>query len=317
MLARLTEKASQQRGVALITVLLIIAILTAIISRLSFSNQLWLRQVANGASLNQSRLATRAVQNWVSLILLKDDNDYDGHMDLWAQPFSPLPVGNGFVLGHIEDMQGRFNLNNLDQDNDTDRNALKQFERLLRLLDLNPGIAEAAVDWMDSDDKITGIWGAEDGYYLGMDPPYLAANRPFQDASELRQVRGVDRNTWYKLKPFVTALPEAGTLMNINTASPEVLAAIITEWGLPQEAIIEARRWSEMTNETPFRSIEDFYEQAPGFDDDELPDVLTVSSQFFMAHTQVEISGTRDRMASLYKRDKARAVVISQWREFE
>ena len=182
---------------------------------------------------------------------------------------------------------------------------------------MNPSIAEAAADWIDSDGRVTGIWGAEDGYYLGMDPPYLAANRPFQDASELRLVRGVDRNTWLKLKPFVTALPESGTPVNVNTASPEVLAAIITEWGLPQEAVIEARRWSELTNKNPFRRIEEFYEQAPGLDDDELPHILSVSSHFFMAHTQVEISGTRDRMASLYERDKARAVVISQWREFE
>ena len=127
MLARLTERASQQRGVALITVLLIIAILTAIVSHLSFSNQLWLRQVANGATLNQSGLATRAVQNWIGLILLKDDNDYDGQMDLWARPFSPLPVGHGFVQGYIEDMQGRFNLNNLDHDSNTKRDSLRQF----------------------------------------------------------------------------------------------------------------------------------------------------------------------------------------------
>ena len=92
---------------------------------------------------------------------------------------------------------------------------------------------------------------------------------------------------------------------------------MITEWGLPQEAIIEARRWSELTNKNPFRRIEKFYEQSPGFDDDELPDILSVRSYFFMAHTQVEISGTRDRMATLYKRDNDRAIVISQWREFE
>ena len=317
MLARLTERASRQRGVALITVLLIIAILTAIVSHLSFSNQLWLRQVANEASLNQSALATRAVQHWIGLILLKDDNDYDGHMDVWAQPFSPSPIGHGVVQGHIEDMQGRFNLNNLDRDSNTERDSLRQFKRLLRLLDLNPGIAEAAADWMDADGKLTGIWGAEDGYYLGMDPPYLAANRPFQDASELRLVRGVDRNTWLKLKPFVTALPGSGTPVNVNTASPELLAAMITEWGLPQEAIMEAGRWSEVTKKSPFRRIEEFYEQAPGFDDDELPDILSVSSHFFMAHTQVEISETRDRMATLYKRDNQRAIVISHWREFE
>ena len=130
----------QQRGVALITVLLIVAVLTAIVSRLGFSNQIWLRQVENGSALLQSGQASRAVQDWVGLILQRDDNDYDGHTDLWAQPLPPIPDGHGFVQGYMEDMQARFNLNNLfEQGGGADEVAMRQFKRLLRKLGFTPG----------------------------------------------------------------------------------------------------------------------------------------------------------------------------------
>ena len=307
----------QQRGVALITVLLIVAVLTAIVSRLGFSNQIWLRQVENGSALLQSGQASRAVQDWLGLILLRDDNDYDGHTDLWARPLPPIPGFHGFVQGYMEDMQARFNLNNLlDQGGGADQVAMRQFERLLRSLDLNPGIAEATVDWMDPDDRVTGVWGAEDGYYLGMNPAYLAANQPFTDAAELRLVRGVDRATWQKLKPYVTALPRK-TLVNVNTASSVVLAAVVTEWGSPQNGSGEAKRWSEATSRKPFAELQSFYNQAPGFADSEQPTELTVRSQYFMAHTQVDIGHIRQRIATLYSRSGDRVSVVRHKRELE
>ena len=148
--------------------------------------------MGNGAAFIQSSQATRAVQDWARVILSEDDNDYDSLRDLWAQPLPPLPAGPGFAQGYMEDMQARMNLNNLvDEKGRADREAVRRFKRLLRILDLNPDIAEAAVDWIDADGAVSGPWGAEDGYYLGMKPPYVAANRRFMDAAELRLVRGV------------------------------------------------------------------------------------------------------------------------------
>ena len=309
----------QARGVALVTVLLILAILSAIAGRLSFSNQVWLRQVGNSAALIQSAQATRAVQEWAGIILLKDDNDYDSLQDLWAQPLPPLPVGPGFVRGYMEDMHARMNLNNLlDERGSADREAVRRFKRLLRILDLNPGIADAAVDWIDADGDVSGPWGAEDGYYLGMNPPYVAANRRFKDAAELRLVRGVDRAVWQTVKPFVSALPERATAVNINTAAPEVLAAVIREWGPPRKASVEAALWAGKTGRTPYKRVKDFYaEAALEYDADEPPSGLDVRSKYFLAHTQVRIGHNLRRMATLYRRSAERAVVLDHRREFE
>ena len=307
------------RGVALITVMLVLAILTAIAGRVSFSNQVWLRQVSNGADFLQSALATRAVQDWVGIILAKDDNEYDSFQDVWARPLPPLPVGRGFVRGYMEDMQARINLNTLlDGKGVADREAVRRFKRLLRILDLNPGIADAVVDWMDADDVASGPWGAEDGYYLGMNPPYVTANRRFRDSAELRLVRGIDRDVWYRIRPYIGALPERDTAVNINTASPEVLAAAVNAWGPPRQASVEAALWSGKTRREPFKSVREFYEAAGlEYDSEEPPPGLDIRSKFFLAHTQVEAGAALRRMATLYQRDAQRANVLGHWRVYD
>lgn len=307
------------RGVALITVLLILAILTAMVGRLSFSNQIWVRQTGNSAATLQSAQATRAVQDWVGIILVQDDNDYDSFRDDWARPLPPLPIGPGFVRGYMEDVQARLNLNNLlDERGVPDREAVRRFKRLLRILDLNPGIAEAAVDWMDANNSPFGTWGAEDGYYLGMNPPYLAANRRFRDAAELRLLRGVNATAWHRLRPFVSALPAINTAVNINTASAEVLASVMPAWGGPRRASVEAVRWAGKTRQSPFTSVKAFYAAAGlDYDDDEAPAGLAVRSNFFLARTRVQAGDHRRNTATLYRREAGRARVLRHWREFE
>jgi len=305
--------------VALVTVLLVLAILTAVVGRLSFSNQVWVSQVGNGAAFLQSAQATRAAQDRVGIMLALDDNEYDSFQDDWAQPMPPLPVGPGFARGHVEDMQARINLNSLlDGKGVPDREAVRRFKRLLRILELNPDMAGAVVDWMDGDGDVSGPWGAEDGYYLGMNPPYLAANRRFRDAAELRLVRGVDRNVWHKLNPYVSALPQADTAVNINTASPEVLASVVPNRGSPRQALVEAMQWTGKARQTPFKSVKEFYD-ATGldYDDDEPPTGLGVRSKFFLAHTRVETGNHSRSVATLYQRAAGRARVLGHRREFE
>ena len=314
--------ARQQRGVALITVLLIVALLSASAGRLGFSNQVWLVQTENGAAWLQSRQANRAVQDWAGLILEKDNNSYDGAGDLWATSLPPVPVGPGFVQGYINDLQGRFNLNNLLDGNGrkVDEAALAQFQRLLRLLALDPAIAEAAADWVDADGQTRGAGGAEDGYYLGLNPPYLAANRPFTDAAELRLIRGLDRGAWLKLNPHVTALPKEGekTRININTASPEVLAAALPGWGKPGVALGKARQLSEATRQAPCRKLENCRAAAllpPGRRTTRKE--LTVSSSFFLAHTRIDMGRSQSRMETVYRRRGNNAHVLSHRRVLE
>ncbi|MFA9462054.1 type II secretion system minor pseudopilin GspK [Thiohalorhabdus methylotrophus] len=299
-----------ERGVALITVLLVVTVLTAIVARLSLSNEVWVRQVEGAAALAQADQVSRAAQQWVGLLLERDRNSFDGRTDLWARPIPPLPVGWGKLNGRVEDRQARFNLNNLvTGDGEVDPTAVERFQRLLRILGLNPAIADAAVDWIDPDQQPHGSGGAEDGLYQGRRPPYLAANRPFGDPAEVRLLRGVDSEAWRKLKPHIAALPEA-TGINLNTATPEVLAAAIPAWGSPNMALVKAEKWAERTNKQPFTDVQSFAAQALGRGGGQAPSGLTVQTNYFLVHTRANFGSVSRGLATLYHRTGGKARIV-------
>ena len=296
------------------TVMLIIALLTAIVSRMSLLNQIWLRQVDNSSALVQAAQATRAAQIWVASILEADKNDFDGRSDDWAQPVIPMPIAWGEMYGVIEDMQSRFNLNNLlDKEGKLNETAYQQLGQLLELLELDPAIADALVDWIDADSFTTGRQGAEDIYYLGQPRPYMAANRPFMDEAELRLVRGVDFNTWKRLQPYISTLPEQ-TTVNINTASAELIAAMLYEQEAPANLRVEAERWVEDAMVNPYPKLEVFAEQLSKSLNLKLPEGLSVSSSYFRAHTQMTFGSVEHRMSTLYQRKGGRANILQQTR---
>ena len=107
------------------------------------------------------------------------------------------------------------------------------FQHLLKSLELDPNLTDSVIDWIDSDSN-TRPTGAEDIDYLKMKTPYRAANQPLQSVEELRLIRGFTPEIVDKLLPWVTALPQP-TEINVNTAPPEVLAAVF--YTLPASAI--------------------------------------------------------------------------------
>ncbi len=301
----------RQSGVALVSVILIVALMTVIVSRLSLMNGLWLMQVENSAAMVQARQATRAAQVWVSDILEKDNNSFDGQTDDWAQPVIPVPVAWGEMFGWIEDMQARFNINNLvDENGKLVPMEFARFQYLLKSLELDPVIAEAIVDWIDPDGVNTGAHGAEDLYYMGLDRPYLAANRPIIDLREVLQVKGIDQTVWNRLEPFITALPEH-TKVNINTAKPEVIAAVVYNPETQKDFIKEAQRLSELVITEPFASMQELNEALA--ESQELSvESLEVNSHYFRAHTQMMFGNVEQRMSTLYSRNAGRARMIDQ-----
>lgn len=96
---------------------------------------------------------------------------------------------------------------------------------LLNHLDIKAAVAQAILDWVDADSEVRFPNGAEDAYYMKLDSPYRAANRPFTDVSELLLVRGVTPEVYARLRPFVTVLP-GETAININTAPAELLMSL-------------------------------------------------------------------------------------------
>lgn len=226
----------RQRGVAVITALLIVAIATTIAVNMLWRSQLDQRRTAALIQSDQAWLYLRGAEALAADLLRQDllefgpDSDHLG--EIWAQRIDPLPVEGGFVTGEIEDLQGRFNLNNLvDPAGRADPVAVEWFQRLLRILELNADLAWYVVDWLDADTQPSFPFGAEDGAYTGREPPYRPPNLPITSPTELLAIEGFDADGFAQLRPFVAALPQ-GTALNVNTAPAEVLASLDDNLGL-------------------------------------------------------------------------------------
>jgi general secretion pathway protein K len=189
-------------------------------------------------------------------VALLDDaaqNSIDHLGEPWAQGLPILPVEGGAIKVSIEDAQGRFNLNNLVQNNQPSLGDIAIFQRLLVQLKLDPLLANALVDWIDADSNVTSPGGAEDVDYLILKTPYRAANQPLASVEELRLVKGFDAKTVQALLPFVTVLPAGSrTAINVNTAPAEVLAA------LANRDLAWAQRLAENRSETPMKNVGEF-----------------------------------------------------------
>lgn len=236
----------RSRGVALVTVLLIVAIATLAATALLSTSSLAIHRTA---SLRDSEQAWWLAWSGQSLALaVLEEAAKNSKIDSEGQPWNmpvDYPVDNGGIRGRIIDQQGLFNLNNLvSTDPATANEAAQQFLWLTAVLNIQPArdLLTAIRDWADADDVPGQPGGAEDATYLGREVPYRAANRRFVAASELLAVAGVTPEIYRALRPFVTALP-ADTKINVNTAPYEILMALCSQ---PDEgktrAFIQARR---------------------------------------------------------------------------
>ena len=141
-----------QRGVALIMAVLIVALATILAVNVTFRGMVDQRRSANLFALDQGFEVALGAEGWAADILRKDaqDSQTDHLGEIWARSMSALPIdeGVGTVEGRIEDMQGRFNLNNLVfSDGTTNEKAVKQLERILGMLEIEPAWAAAMADW--------------------------------------------------------------------------------------------------------------------------------------------------------------------------
>jgi general secretion pathway protein K len=218
-----------QEGLALVTAMLIVAIVAAIATSVSLAQQLWLRQTQNIGERAQTDGLRLGALNWVVAALARDatEGSVDHLGESWAKRLPPLPAEGGTVTVAVSDAQARFNLNNLVRNGAPSAVDVAIFQRLLRAHGLDPALVEAVIDWIDPDSQARP-GGAEDLDYLGLSLPYRTANQALASVEELRLVKGFTAEAVERLRPYITALPEP-TAINVNTATEPVLAALFAE----------------------------------------------------------------------------------------
>lgn len=219
---------NKQKGIALITVLLIVALVTIIAGEMAVRMQMQIKRLDNLNSNQQAYWYAVSAEELAKLTLKESAQENQGVFNLtqpWAVEDMVFPVEGGQISGNINDLQACFNINSVvkqennnnntdgmkiitnngqqaEQNNDEpeDKNALnptpeQQFKRLLELAGVDDYNAEqirdAIADWLDAD-SVTRGYGAEDYIYEAKQMPYLAANGYFVDKSELKLVQGLD-----------------------------------------------------------------------------------------------------------------------------
>lgn len=220
------------RGVALLTAMLITALTGSLAAGLAWDNALDVRRTTVLLFHEQGMQVALGAESWIRIILRDDffESQTDHLGELWASELPGLPVDNGSVqgavLGNIADLQGRFNVNTLiDQNGKVDPDALAQFERLLVILGLDERFGGLAADWIDADQNAGFPNGAEDSIYTSLNPPYRTFNRYLVNVSELAALEGMDKASFDILLPHITALP-GRTAINVNTATAAVLKSL-------------------------------------------------------------------------------------------
>lgn len=317
----------KQLGVALITVMLILSLATITAVSMVSRQNIDIHRSANILNFDQAIEITILLENYAKQALIThfvtNNNSTISSVDIdnWNQRAAVgISVNeiDGKGGGYINDTQARFNLNSLVDGNDnvaplqrarleTLINNLNQDENL----NLNINFVEALIDWIDRNQGVTGANGAEDGEYSSYDPPYSASNQYMVDISELLLVKGIEYESYKILKKYVCVLDPAA-LMNINTASEQVLRSL-DQRITPDiaTALYTSARTTEFATPADFRNdpnIARLNINIVGLD---------VSSNYFILESEVNRNDSTMRYtSSLYRPPTGNIDVIKRIRSF-
>jgi len=222
----------QSSGVALVSVLLLLAVLVTLLSYMIENQFLSLRQASFVQQDMVSTWEGHQAYSWaISMLLKQQKNDYesDSLSEAWNTE-SFVFQGTGQIDASIVDLQSKFNLNNLSEKSAHQDKWIDSFKKLLDLLSLDQDIAYKVVDWIDADSlPYPGGSGAEDLFYTLLDPARRTANQNMASVEELLMIDEITLEVYQQLLPYVCVLPVHDTTVNLNTSSLELLQSIIPD----------------------------------------------------------------------------------------
>lgn len=248
----------EERGAALLSVLLLVAVMAVIAAIMLDRLNLATRLAGNGQAMTQARFyatsaETLAMARIRALVETSQERTVD-RTGLLGREF-PLPLPRGAAMMQVDDAGNCFNLNSLVEQDAQGNNRLRvaglnQMRALMTGLAIPAAesaiISDSTADWIDSDGTPAPN-GAEDESYQGRTVPYRTAGHLIGDVSEIRAVRGMTPQFYERLRPWLCALPVAQlSPININTLRPDQapLLAMIAPVAMPVDrarALLAAR----------------------------------------------------------------------------
>jgi len=310
-------------GMALILTILIISLIVSLTLQFNTSMRSDLHAAANLRDGIKLGYIAKSGFNYALAVLLEDDTGVDSLHDDWADPkiLSENSAGR-FDEGRFElkvsDHSGRIQINKLVNGKQYNENQRELLERFLKAPEFGLGeeevqtIISAIKDWIDDDDVMTGLYGAEGpGHYETLEKPYSCKNAPIEFLEELLLVKGITKELYERISPYLSPHGDDGKI-NLNTAHPLVLRVLSDETAEDPEMV---------ENMDEYRNDEDNDLKSINWDDrvgmrgvnrDE--ELLTTSS----THFEITSKGFKEAMAKqvtgMVKRKIGEPIQILSWK---
>jgi general secretion pathway protein K len=311
----------RQRGVAVITALLLTTLAVTIVASLFWQQQVQVRSMENQRLHLQTKWILRGALDWAGLVLRQDarDNIYTSLDQVWATPLAETrldqyierervqgEVFDATLSGSIIDATSRYNLTNLSKLGTPDQQQVALYRQLLTNLRIDPALADRTAKVMAASQFIVP---APTPPAPSAPTPVVApgsANAPLRliQLDDLLSIPGY--TVLNKLREYIIVLPEP-TAVNVNTAPPEVLAAVIVNFSLAEANALVARRKT-----AAWRDVSYFLADLNG----KLPvdNAVAVQSNYFLVRSRVRLDrAALDAEALINRGTDPRKVTTLVW----
>lgn len=304
------RSSKQSSGVALISVLLIVALVSTIASQMISQHSLTIAHTSQVFNATQAREYAIGAEMFARQLLFEDwfrsrqSSDIDTLQENWAEPNAPFEIDKAVLEMTIRDLDGRLNLNGVVGQHGPE--TMQRLKRILNNLSINPNIADAWLDWVDENHEVHGF-GAEDSEYLAATTPYRTANQLGASISELLAITNVGTKEFTALKRHTTVLPTNASKINVNTAGYEVLRSLS-----PNVSAMDVSNLVDSTRE--FKDISSVTAQYPSLGG--VVSALKVESEYFEVQVRVDSRTLRCELTSLLYRDPSNGKIRLLERDF-
>ncbi len=338
---RRQPRPQRQRGVAVITALLLTTLAVTIVASLFWQQQVQVRSMENQRLQLQTRWIVRGALDLSRLILFQDFLDssaYTRQNGIWSTPLEETRLDdyvererqegedfNATLSGKIVDAQSRYNLANLAVARVPDKAEIGVLQRLLTNLQLDTNLAQQVAMQVAMTQPVqtaptagtpgaggTGTTGAggtgtttgtggtagAGGAAPGAVPAQGSVEpMGFVRLEDLLAISGFTPQAIERLREFVIVLPQP-TKVNVNTAPPELIAALVPGLSLGDAAAMVNTRKGAY-----YRQMPDFTQQPQmGAAQRKTAVPVDIRSDYFLAFSQVKLDRAALDTVSLLSR---------------
>ncbi|MBS1229314.1 MAG: ral secretion pathway protein GspK [Proteobacteria bacterium] len=287
-----TSLPGKQQGIAVVTAILIAAMVASLAFALTARERQWLNQMENRNDLSAAQAVAFAAVDLARLTLRDDmrNTQVDHLLETWTVPVPPINVDEGRVSGRLIELQGRFNLFNLQSGGKVSEANVVVLQRLLATRGL-------PTEWAGK----MALAVAKQAALIQSSSTANKASKllPLVNLAELSDLAGLDAGKLAALEPLLVMLPEA-TAVNVNFALPEVLMAVTPGLSSGEADQLLSRRASAY-----FKSVGDFTGALPErLRNTAVSSAYTVESQYFLSEAQSWFGRAQVRLQALLYRQR-------------